>query len=83
MQRIKLTSKMLRKIVAEEMRGFGKMAQPEDMHAEEVDADGYAETLEKHVDHAKALKMEEARLARRLRHIREQRAALVKRLIDT
>ena len=78
---MKLTSEMLRRIVAEEMKGFGKMGRPEDEHAEEVDADGYAETLEKHVDHAKALKMEEARLTRRLRHIREQRTALVKRMI--
>jgi DNA-binding transcriptional regulator YhcF (GntR family) len=78
---MKLTSRMLRKIVVEEMKGFGSMGRPEDEHADEVDADEYAETLEKHVDHAKALKTEEARLARRLRRIKEQRTALVRRMI--
>lgn len=79
---MKLTSQMLRKIVAEEMKGFGKMMDPEDAKADEVDADGYADTLEKHVDHAKALKTEEARLTRRIKHIREQRVALLRRMVN-
>lgn len=79
---MKLTSQMLRKIVAEEMKGFGKMTDPEDAKADEVDADGYADTLEKHVDHAKALKTEEARLTRRIKHIREQRVALLRRMVN-
>ncbi len=38
--------------------------------AKEVDADGYANTLENPVDFKKALKIEEARLTQRLRKVR-------------
>ena len=78
---MKLTSRMLKRIVSEEMSGFGPMGRPEDEHAEEVDADEYAETLEKHVDHVKALKIEEARLARRIKRIKEQRTALLRKMV--
>ena len=44
--------------------------------------DAVADALEKHVDHAKALKTEEARLTRRIKNIREQRVALLRRMIN-
>ena len=50
--------------------------------AEELDADEQADALEKKVDHAKALKTEEARLERRLRTIREQRRRIVRALVS-
>lgn len=89
---MKLTSGMLRKIVAEEMqrarrvrseaKGFGKMKDADSVKAEELDADEQADALEKKVDHAKALKTEEARLERRLRTIREQRRRIVRALVS-
>jgi hypothetical protein len=90
---MKLTSELLRKIVAEETakmrrtrqaeaKGLGKMKDVEGVKADEVDADEYAGTLERKVDHAKALKTEEARLMRRLANIREQRRRLVRELVD-
>jgi hypothetical protein len=84
---MKLTPALLRKIVLEEkarmMReaagvdpiASGK-AHPSDIKPSEVDADGYAETLEKDIDHIKVLKIKEARLARQLRKIQETKRLL-------
>lgn len=87
---MKLTSALLRKIVSEEMarkrrvesKGLGKMKDVDSVRAEEVDADEYANALEKKMDHAKALKTEEARLARRLASVKEQRRRIVRELVD-
>ena len=72
---MKLTKKKLQQIVMEEVEKFGK---PEDTKSrakdtEETDADEYADSLEKHIDYVKALKIEEARLHRRLKKIAEQK----------
>jgi hypothetical protein len=78
---VKLTPALLRKIVLEEKARMireassdpiasGK-AHPSDVSVPEVDADGYAETLEKDIDHMKALKIQEARLAAKLKRIQE------------
>jgi hypothetical protein len=75
---MKLTSKLLKKIIEEEASKFGKMADTEDVKAEETDADEYADSLEKKIDYVKALKIEETRLRRRLAKITEARDRAVK-----
>ena len=72
---MKLTKKMLKQIVKEEAAKFGNGKSVEDTadDAEETDADEYADSLEKHIDYIKALKIEEARLHRRLKAINEQK----------
>ena len=78
---MKITVPMLRRIVKEEVGKFGKMEDPADKEkdTEEVDADEYADTLEKQIDYAKALGIEEARLRSRLRRIHERRMRIIKR----
>jgi hypothetical protein len=79
---IKLTSALLRKIVQEEVKGFGEMDDVEDVakDTEETDADEYADSLGKKIDYVKALKIEEARLTRRVMKIREARARVLKNI---
>jgi regulator of replication initiation timing len=48
--------------------------------AEEVDADGYADSLENHIDHYKALGLEETRLIKRLAQIHEAKKAAAKKV---
>lgn len=76
---VKLTRELLDRIIKEEAAKFGKMRDVEDAadDAEEVDADEQADAVEKHIDYIKALKIEEARLVKRLQKIKEakQRAA--------
>jgi len=90
---MKLTTTILKKIIAEEvtklreakaMKGFGDMESTEDAakDAEEVDADEYADSLEHHVDHYKALGLEEARLTRRLAQIHEAKKKAAAKLAD-
>ena len=85
---LKLTPARLRRIVLEEKRkmmetvGEDPVADgidsPEDVDAAENDADDLANTLVKDLDHIKALKIQERRLMRRIRRLRE-----VKRKIRT
>jgi hypothetical protein len=75
---MKLTSKLLKKIIEEEVGKFGKMVDTEDVDAAETDADEYADSLEKKIDYVKALKIEEGRLRRRLAKISEARNRVVK-----
>lgn len=76
----KLTPEQLRKIVSEEVGKFGKMRDTTKVakDTEEVDADGFADSLEHHVDMMKALKLEETKLRARLAKIQEQKAAIAK-----
>lgn len=46
---------------------------PEDVAADEHDADDFANTLEKDIDHLKALKIKEARIKRKLQRIQARR----------
>ena len=82
----KLTPTLLRKIVLEETKRVrrsrrmrenlsGVLEPVEDVVADEVDADklGTSVALEKDIDHAKVLKLEEAKLTRRIKKIREAR----------
>ena len=85
---MKLTSNVLKKIIAEEVakfqesKLFGDMESTEDAakDAEEVDADEYADSLENHIDHYKALGLEETRLIKRLGQIHEAKKAVAKKV---
>lgn len=68
---MKLTPELLKRIIAEEAAKFGDMESTEDRadDVEEVDADEYADSLEKKIDYVKALKIEESRIRRRLSEI--------------
>lgn len=80
---MKLTPDLLKSIIMEEVKKMGKkMKQPADVakSAPEVDADGYADSLENHFDMYKALGLEEARLVRRLGKIREAKASIKKKI---
>lgn len=80
---MKLSAKVLKQLVQEEVKKFGE---PVDLvkkakETEEVDADEYADTLEKHIDMMKALKIEEARLKKRLVQIQERKVRLAKLIV--
>lgn len=77
---MKLTSRLLRRIIEEEVAKFGDMESTEDRakDTEVVDADelGTDKAKEKTIDFIKALKIEEARLRNRLAKISETRRRL-------
>jgi len=77
---MKLTSELLKKIIAEEVAKFGEMGDVEDVEADELDADelGSDKALEKKIDYMKALKIEETRLRNRLKKIVETRARVLR-----
>lgn len=77
---MKLTSQMLRKIIEEEASKL-ESENLDDVEAKEVDADEYADSLEKHVNFVKALKIEEARLNKRLLQIKEAKTKAMKKLL--
>lgn len=81
---MKLTPRLLKKIIEEEAAKFGDMVDTEDAadDAAETDADEYADTLEKHIDYVKALKIEEARLMKRLAVIREAKTRVAKKIVS-
>lgn len=81
---MKLTPRLLKKIIEEEAAKFGDMVDTEDAadDAAETDADEYADSLEKHIDYVKALKIEEARLTKRLAVIRETKIRLAKKIVS-
>lgn len=93
-QTMKLTPALLRKIVLEEKAKMMREASndpvasgkshPSDISPDEVDADGYADTLAQDIDHMKALKIHEAQLTAKLRRIQEAkrriRARVTKKL---
>ena len=78
----KLTPQLLRKIIEEEAAKFGEMGDPEKAakDTEETDADEYADSLEKHIDYVKALKVEESRTVKRLAKIREVKQRVLKKI---
>ena len=85
----RLTPGILRKIVMEERSrvmnesdpSVQGIEDPEKVSADEVDADEYAGSLEKDLDHLKALKIQEKKLRRQLKKISEAKKVLVSRLI--
>lgn len=88
-KRTKLTPNLLRKIVLEERERILNESDPIEagiddvakVSAEEKDADEQQDTLAKDIDHMKALKIEEARLVRRVKMIREAKKRLANRVI--
>jgi len=88
---MKLTTTVLKKIISEEvakfqkaksMSGFGDMVSTEDVadDAKEVDAEDLAGSLEHHIDHYKALGLEETRLLNRLAKIHETKRRISRKL---
>lgn len=81
---MKLTSRLLRKIIEEEVAKFGDMESTEDRakDTEELDADelGSDKAKAKTIDFMKALKIEESRLRRRLDKIAETRRRLLEKV---
>ena len=76
----KLTPAVLRKIVMQESLS-GELEPIEKVDAEEVDAGELAGSLEKDIDHAKVLKLEESRLRNRLRRVQSARKKIAKRIL--
>lgn len=87
----KLTSKYLKRLIAEERTKLIKqgyiqetletgVTDTEKVKAEETDADEIAGSLAKDVDFIKALKIEEARLTKRLGTIREMKSRVISKI---
>lgn len=67
-RRSQMSASQLRRFVLRESEKLtGELEPVEDVSAEEVDADGYADTLESDIDMYKAMKIKEARLRRKYR----------------
>ena len=88
---IRLTPSMLRKMVLEEKARLVRetsdpidagVEDPEKVSAEEKDADEQADTLAKDIDHLKVLKIEEARLYKKLVRIHDTKNKLRKKLLS-
>tara|TARA_B100000123_G_scaffold248525_1_gene206166 strand:- start:161 stop:451 length:291 start_codon:yes stop_codon:yes gene_type:complete len=86
----KLTPAILRKIVLQEKRRMMKetsdpvaagIEDPEKVDAEETDADEYAGSLEKDIDHMKALKVHERKLRLKLKKIQEAKKKIRNRVV--
>ena len=83
---IKITEAMLKRLILQEMKGLtGKIVDVESVKAREIEADEYADTLEKDIDIYKALQIKENRikrqqvaLARRAKRISEAKKATKK-----
>jgi hypothetical protein len=76
---MKIRYSQLRKIVVEEMKNLGilplteeELKSVETVKAKEIDPGDEADTLEKEVDHVKALKIKEAKLLKALGETRSQ-----------
>ena len=79
---MRLTNDLLKKIILQEVAKFKAQKSTEEAakDAEEVDADEYADTLENPHNYYKALGLEEARLEKRLKRIKETKAALKRKI---
>ena len=75
---MRLTKDLLKNIILQEVAKFKaeKSTEAAAKEAEEVEASEYADTLENPHNYYKALGLEEARLERRLKRIKEAKAAL-------
>lgn len=86
----KLTPAILRTIVLQEKRRMMRetsdpvaagIEDPEKVSADETDADEYADSLEKDIDHMKALKVHERKLKTKLRKIQEAKKKIRNRVV--
>jgi hypothetical protein len=69
----KLTPALIRRLVKEEKEKYEKDVKAAASKTKEVEADEFADTLEKHIDYMAALKIKEANLRKQLQQIAEQR----------
>jgi hypothetical protein len=78
-----LTEKTLRALIKNEAAKFGKPEEVEGIEkdTDEVEADEYASTLAKPIDMLSALKIEESRLLRRLKVVRESKAKCLQSIV--
>ena len=84
----KMTPPMIKRMIVEEARRLRKEVLEtgkEDVEkaakdTEEVDADGYADSIEQDIDWMKALKIHESRLVRKLREVRHNKKKIARRL---
>jgi hypothetical protein len=80
----KITPEILKQIIVQEAKKIQKEAalekakRPEDVDADEVEADEYADALENKIDHYKALKVREAKLQKTLEQIKEAKLKIRK-----
>jgi len=83
----KVSAAALKKLILKESEdaGFSGLQPLSKVPAKtkEVDADGYSDTLEKHVDMLAALKIHEAKLVGRIKKVREQRKQLHKQIAES
>jgi len=85
----KLTPTMLRRLVLAERRRIRETSDPivagiedvEKVSADEVDADGFADTLENDIDHLKVLKIQERRLIKTLKKVNSAKKRAKRRLL--
>lgn len=82
----KMTPRQLRMFVTSEARRLSETLEQgkdeaEDVAVDEVDADALANTLEKDLDHMKALKIKEGRLKKNLVKIEEAKKVLRSRIM--
>lgn len=72
----KMSVKQLKQMIAEEKAAYVADVSKVAKKTKEVEADEWSDTLEKDVDHLKALKIKEARLLRDLKKLREEKKKL-------
>jgi|10_taG_2_1085330.scaffolds.fasta_scaffold58529_2 hypothetical protein len=82
----RMSPRQLRLLVRQEARRLSETLEQgkedaEDVNADEVDADKLANTLEKDLDHMKALKIKEVRLKRNLKKIAEAKKSVRTRIM--
>ena len=82
----RMTPRQLKKFILAEATSLSETLEqgkddPENVDADEVDADKLAKTLEKDVDFMKALKIKESRLKKKLAKIDEAKRALRSRIM--
>jgi hypothetical protein len=86
---MQLNDNMLRKLILQEAAKFGKMKPADSVKAKETGPDELADSLEKHEDftvkehlqQARDLRLEEARLTRRLETVRRRRKSIIESLL--
>jgi len=81
----RITPEFLKNLIVKEARRIQKetletgVKDPKKVKAKEVDADEYADTLEKELDHMKALKIHEQKLLNALQQVREAKTRIQKK----
>ena len=87
-KQIKLTPALLKKLVMEEKRKIQESLEQgeeevEKVDADEVDADEYADSIEKDLDFIKVLKIQERILNRKMKKVQEAKDRIKSRLQKT